>query len=156
MLKKIIVIAPVALLLSGCASPLIPLPQSSPPPFKSASLEIQYSAEGKGNVKMSGIEYEIFTLECPESGEPSGTHPDPISACNHLAENTLLYQKKSPENLACTMIYGGPQEAIISGFINGREVAFSLDRSNGCAISEWESWIPVVPAGEMIAYPSEI
>lgn len=147
MLKKIILAPIIILSLSGCASVAeIVLPSDTPPPFREASLEIKYSETGKGDSNMMEPVYETYTLECNMDGRYGGTHPNPNEACNHLRENTMLYQiKPDIEPQACTMIYGGPQEAVISGFINGREIRFDISRTNGCEITEWDSWVPVIP-----------
>lgn len=147
MYKKITLL-PLALLLSGCVSPSFNAPDFSitPPPLQSAVLEISYSESGSGNIDMEKPSYETYTLECNSDGTARGSHPNPKDACNHLSENRMLYQKTvETEPLICTMIYGGPQLASIEGYINGRNFDISLDRRDGCAISKWDSWVPVIP-----------
>jgi hypothetical protein len=141
-------LAPLVLMLAGCAAPSFNLSEISitPPPLQSAVLEISYSESGTGDVNMQKAIYETYTLECNSDGTALGTHPTPEEACNHLAKNRMLYQNRQVnDQMACTMIYGGPQLAYVEGFINGRDFNISLDRRDGCAISTWDSWIPIIP-----------
>jgi hypothetical protein len=39
----------------------------------------------------------------------------------------------------CTQIYGGPEEAHVTGTLEGRKVDATLTRNNGCAISDYEA-----------------
>lgn len=83
-----------------------------------------------------------WTLSC--DGAPSGTHPQPEEACQHLSaiENPFL---PLPTDLMCTEIYGGPQTAQISGVWNGEPVDLEVSRRNGCEISQWDSLGPLLP-----------
>ena len=40
--------------------------------------------------------------------------------------------------MACTQIYGGPQEADVRGVFRGRPVEAHFDRGNGCEIARWD------------------
>lgn len=143
------------LLLTGCVSANPILPTNKPPAFKSANLEILYSETGSGNVNMTKVEYETFTLVCDSNGAASGSHPTPVEACDHLRNNTMVYQIQGGGPMACAMIYGGPQEVIVKGEINGKAIMFSIDRRDGCAISNWDSWVPVIPQSNLNAFESE-
>lgn len=44
-----------------------------------------------------------------------------------------------PRDTACTMQYGGPQVAGISGTVEGMPVALEFSRANGCEIARWEA-----------------
>jgi len=39
---------------------------------------------------------------------------------------------------ACTLQYGGPEEAHVTGTLEGREVDVTIDRANGCGIAAYE------------------
>ena len=41
--------------------------------------------------------------------------------------------------MACTQIYGGPEEATIKGTIRGNPVDATFSRTDGCEIARWES-----------------
>ena len=40
--------------------------------------------------------------------------------------------------MACTEIYGGPQEADVRGTFRGRRSMPSFNRTNGCEIERWD------------------
>jgi hypothetical protein len=44
-------------------------------------------------------------------------------------------------NQACTMIYGGPGKATITGTLDGAAITATVTRSNGCEISRWERMV---------------
>jgi hypothetical protein len=37
----------------------------------------------------------------------------------------------------CSMIYGGPQQALVAGTLNGQSVRARFKRTNGCEIARW-------------------
>ncbi len=39
----------------------------------------------------------------------------------------------------CTQIYGGPEEAHVTGTVEGRKVDVTLTRNDGCAIHDYEA-----------------
>jgi hypothetical protein len=43
----------------------------------------------------------------------------------------------TPPATVCTQIYGGPQEALITGTFRGRRVWARFSRRNGCEIARW-------------------
>ncbi|MDG4865325.1 hypothetical protein P8605_44995, partial [Streptomyces sp. T-3] len=45
----------------------------------------------------------------------------------------------------CTMQYGGPGTAHVTGSWRGRPVDATFDRSDGCEIGRWNSLVPVLP-----------
>lgn len=89
-----------------------------------------------------GTEPETYTLSC--LGEPSGDHPDPRAACVQL-EGLEEPFAPLPEDQICTEQYGGPQTARILGTWDGEDVDLRLDRTDGCAISQWDSLGPLLP-----------
>jgi hypothetical protein len=50
-----------------------------------------------------------------------------------------------PSNAVCTMVYGGPATAHVTGTWHGREVNARFKRSNGCEIERWNSLVPALP-----------
>lgn len=77
---------------------------------------------------------KIWTLRCP-SGE--GTLPDAADACEQLSKMDDPFAPV-PQNTACTQVYGGPQEADVTGVYRGRPVNAHFDRGNGCEIERWD------------------
>lgn len=87
-----------------------------------------------------------YQLECGPSG---GTHPEPANACARLDELSANgrdpFAPSSPDS-RCTMQYGGPATARITGTWHGRPVDATYKRTDGCEISRWQGLVPVLPA----------
>lgn len=85
-----------------------------------------------------------FELECHPSG---GTHPRAEEACSKLDEGTWGKDTfaPTPADSVCTMQYGGPATAHVTGTWNGRPVDATYNRANGCEISRWDKLVPVLP-----------
>ena len=75
-----------------------------------------------------------WTLECDPAG---GTHPTPERACARLASLPAPF-KPVPKDMMCTQIYGGPEEARVTGTFRGRSVDARFNRVNGCEIARWD------------------
>ncbi len=86
-----------------------------------------------------------FELYCHPGG---GTHPDAGSACAAL-DRGARWGKDTfapvPERSLCTMQYGGPATAHVTGTWAGRPVDARYDRSDGCQIGRWDRLVPVLP-----------
>jgi hypothetical protein len=103
---------------------------------ESTSLEISVTPGGEAPTK-------IWTLRCPEGG----TLPDAAEACSKLESLDDPFAPV-PKDVACTQIYGGPQEADVRGLFSlvlqdvhlfrGRPVEAHFDRGNGCEIARWD------------------
>ncbi|MFE3658591.1 SSI family serine proteinase inhibitor [Streptomyces sp. NPDC059165] len=94
-----------------------------------------------GNPRADGT----FELTCAPAG---GTHPEAPAACDKLAQ--FAKEGKDPftpidERSICTMQYGGPATARITGIWRGRNVDATFQRGNGCEIGRWRSLEPVLP-----------
>ena len=86
-----------------------------------------------------------FELYCHPGG---GTHPDAGSACAALDRGTQWGKDAFapvPEGSLCTMQYGGPATAYVTGTWAGRPVDAKYDRSDGCQIARWDRLVPVLP-----------
>jgi hypothetical protein len=93
---------------------------------ESTSLEISVTPGGEAPTK-------VWTLRCPEGG----TLPDAAEACRKLESLDDPYAPV-PKDVACTQVYGGPQEADVRGLFRGRPVEAHFDRGNGCEIARWD------------------
>ncbi|GAA1359082.1 hypothetical protein GCM10009612_30800 [Streptomyces beijiangensis] len=86
-----------------------------------------------------------FQLVC---GPVGGDHPRAEKACEQLDE---LARGGSdpfapvPRDAICTMQYGGPATARVTGSWQGRSVDAVFGRGNGCEISRWDVMGPVLP-----------
>ena len=78
----------------------------------------------------------------------AGSHPDVGGACRVLDRNTRwgrdTFAPVAP-GTACTMLYGGPATAHVTGSWAGRPVDATYDRSNGCEIGRWDRMVPLLP-----------
>ncbi|MFD4631728.1 SSI family serine proteinase inhibitor [Streptomyces sp. NPDC058284] len=87
-----------------------------------------------------------YVLKCHPTG---GTHPQAAEACERLHEVTRWGKDPFapvPRDAMCTMQYGGPATAHITGTWQGRPVDATYKRSDGCEISRWNNLVPVLPA----------
>ncbi|MFC9957282.1 SSI family serine proteinase inhibitor [Streptomyces nigra] len=84
-------------------------------------------------------------LTCHPAG---GDHPDAARACAALDRGTRwgrdLFAPDAPGGL-CTMQYGGPATAHVTGTWAGRPVDARFDRGDGCAIARWNRFVPLLP-----------
>ncbi|MEV5272058.1 SSI family serine proteinase inhibitor [Streptomyces werraensis] len=86
-----------------------------------------------------------YEVRCRPSG---GMHPDPDGACAAVERRTRWGRDAFapvPEDAVCTMQYGGPATARITGTWAGRRVDAAYDRTNGCAIERWDRLVPLLP-----------
>ncbi|SDK78957.1 SSI family serine proteinase inhibitor [Streptomyces indicus] len=98
--------------------------------------------------------YETYELTCEgdgsgsSSGSGGGSHPQAEEACARL--DAIAQEGRDPfapvpADALCTMQYGGPETARITGTWRGQQVSASFDRSNGCEIGRWNQLVPVLP-----------
>lgn len=70
---------------------------------------------------------EKYVIECG----------DEMMFCEEVLQGESLAE--TPPNTACTMQYGGPEYAKVSGNVAGEaSVAFEFIRTNGCEIARWD------------------
>ncbi len=82
-----------------------------------------------------------FTLVCVD-GVPAAEsqHPDAAAACLAVKNNAaLLSPAPRPTDQACTMQYGGPQEATVTGVVDGQPVEATFTLRDGCEIAAWNA-----------------
>jgi hypothetical protein len=75
----------------------------------------------------------VYTLRCAPAG---GTLPQRASACGKLLRIERPFAP-TPKDVACTQIYGGPQEALVTGRFRGKLVRARFSRKDGCEIGRW-------------------
>ena len=80
-----------------------------------------------------------FDLVCDP---PGGDHPNAGAACEALAEHPEALEPVPPDT-ACAEIYGGPEEAEVSGTVTGRGVEATFERTNACEIDRWDRLAPL-------------
>ncbi|MFD9389727.1 SSI family serine proteinase inhibitor [Streptomyces sp. NPDC060000] len=77
-----------------------------------------------------------------------GSHPDVGGACRAVDRNTRWGTDTfapAPSGGVCTMRYGGPATAHVTGRWAGHPVDATYDRSNGCEIERWDRLVPLLP-----------
>ena len=72
-----------------------------------------------------------WTLRCSPA---AGTLPKPVASCGRLLEMTKPFAPLR-KDLICTDIYGGPQQAIVTGTFKGNRIWVLLAARNGCEIA---------------------
>jgi hypothetical protein len=75
-----------------------------------------------------------WTLRC---NPVAGTLPHPAAACTKLGRIPHPFAPVPP-GTACTDIYGGPQEALVTGKFRGVRIHARFNRRNGCEIGRWD------------------
>jgi hypothetical protein len=83
---------------------------------------------------MEGGGARRWTLECGPAG---GTHPNAAKACARLASVPAPF-RPVPADVVCTQVFGGPEEALVTGTFRGRRVNARFNRTNGCEIARWD------------------
>jgi hypothetical protein len=73
-------------------------------------------------------------LTCNPAG---GSHPNPSAACAVLATERGALDPV-PRDAICTQVFGGPDEADVTGTIDGERVKATFTKRNGCEIDRWE------------------
>ncbi|MFJ4974897.1 SSI family serine proteinase inhibitor [Streptomyces coeruleorubidus] len=97
-------------------------------------------------VRNAGGEVDgTYELYC---GPDGGSHPDPRGACAALERDTRWGKDvfaPAAEGGFCTMQYGGPATAHVTGTWAGRPVDATYDRRDGCGIARWDRLVPLLP-----------
>ncbi|MFE9171946.1 SSI family serine proteinase inhibitor [Streptomyces kebangsaanensis] len=86
-----------------------------------------------------------YELYCHPVG---GSHPHARGACDVLDRNTRWGREvfaPVPDDSLCTMQYGGPATAHVTGTWAGRPVDAYYDRGDGCRIDRWNRLVPLLP-----------
>ena len=76
---------------------------------------------------------------------PGGDHPDTEAACRVLDRDGEWTLPPVPKNKMCTQVYGGPEQATITGSWRGKPVDSKLSLINGCEIARWSALIGLLP-----------
>ena len=122
---------------SGDANPDLPIDQAA---IGSLRIVVRHP-------DLADIEYEVscFGDAFPVTPEVEGV--DGETGCTLLGDPAVLALLVDglPSDQACTEIYGGPDEAFISGEINGQSIDATISRSNGCEIDRWEKLVGLIP-----------
>ncbi|MFF2843700.1 SSI family serine proteinase inhibitor [Paenarthrobacter sp. NPDC057981] len=136
---------------SGTPTPGSPGSSSQSPSSSASSNPTTSSpsaAAGRGDAQLSITLLETpeaspqnFTLVC-SGGVPAAEskHPSPAEACTAIKSNPAMLSPAPPRtDRACTMQYGGPATAKVTGSVDGKEVTAAFNRTDGCQIGMWDA-----------------
>jgi len=56
-----------------------------------------------------------------------------------IAQARSALARVQDEERACTLQYGGPETAHVTGTLEGREVDVTIDRADGCGIAAYDA-----------------
>ncbi|MFG2573647.1 SSI family serine proteinase inhibitor [Streptomyces sp. NPDC048481] len=127
---------------AGAARPLAPPPVRDEDQVSGDHLTVTVRHTG---ARADGPADGTFEVYCHPAG---GSHPDPAGACDVLDRDARWGRDvfaPVPEGEVCTMRYGGPATAHVTGRWAGRPVDAVYDRSNGCEIERWDRLVPLLP-----------
>ena len=115
----------VVIALAGCGSD--EASQAGGPTGELANLTITVDRDGgKGGQQPLKLE-----LQCAK--------PTDSQACGAAAGVSAADLRPTASDVACTELYGGPEEATIKGTIRGEDVDATFSRTNGCEIARWDA-----------------
>jgi hypothetical protein len=103
---------------------------------------------GQGNAELAimvtsaeGGKATNYTLVC-QNGVPAAEsqHPTAAAGCAALKANAaLLSPAPRPTDKVCTQQYGGPEEATVTGSVDGKAVEAKFSLRDGCEIAQWKA-----------------
>jgi hypothetical protein len=102
--------------------------QGAPAATPGSDLQITLWLDGRGKG-----ESRRWSLEC---NPDAGTLPKRGAACDKLASMRAPFAPLR-KDMACTEIYGGPQQALVTGRHRGQRIWVLLGANNGCQIARW-------------------
>jgi hypothetical protein len=129
--RGLICLSILALLVAGCGEPTDDASNAGGSPQQTDSLKLEVRAR-------AGADAQSATLRCGQSPEATGYITDAAAACKVVDASKHVLIHGPPDNIACTEIYGGPQQARITGAIDGQRVDLEVTRENGCEIALWD------------------
>lgn len=135
---------------AAVAITVLPDPAAAPASVAPATAEPAASVEPTG-VRRTLLEIVVLlapaedpvrhVLEClGRTPGPATTLPGGEAACADVAELGAGFFTARPDPARiCTLQYGGPRTARITGAVDGREVDAAFSLTNGCEISRWHA-----------------
>ncbi|MFF7726320.1 SSI family serine proteinase inhibitor [Streptomyces sp. NPDC008001] len=134
-------LAPAVLLAvpSASAAPaaVLPMPPANPEGYDHLTVTVSENGRFDGRGQTAPVSYYLY---CHPAG---GTHPRAREACSQIDGRTTWGKDPFapvPDGQVCTMIYGGPQRAKVTGQWAGRPVRAEFKRTNGCEIERWDKF----------------
>ena len=113
-------------------------------PYPVGSLEVTIT-----HPDAEAVAYTISCLGDTATITPQVDELDEQTACTALNDDSvrsLLFDGPASDRV-CTEIYGGPDEAAITGTLDDQPVDVVITRNDGCGIDDWDSMLAgVLPA----------
>lgn len=101
-----------------------------------ANLVIQYQPTTSGaSIRLS--------VACVGARATAGTHPNRKAICSLLAKKGLKIFAPTPTGMACSMIYGGPETARVTGTVGSTRVKGAFSKTDGCQVARWQAALPL-------------
>lgn len=148
MKTKLVVAATILLFLASCGADTEPIAAGDETTIPPTTSEIL----GAGPYPIATLEFTIthpdtdtvtYTISClGDTATVIGSdNINEQTACSQLAKPAVKSRivDGEPADIACTEIYGGPDEAIIAGTFDGAAVNTTIKRNNGCGIDDWDN-----------------
>lgn len=132
-MRRTLAVTGLAALVVGCGSAASAL-EAEP----ATSLRITYWSEGKSK---GDDKPDAWTLRCDPA---SGSLPNDREACQKLKALKQPFAA-ARKGLMCTQVYGGPDEATITGTFRGERVSARLTLTDGCQIARFKRLAFLVP-----------
>ncbi|AVH57766.1 MULTISPECIES: SSI family serine proteinase inhibitor [Streptomyces] len=139
-----VAVSPTGLATTTYGEPVLSAPAPMPPPGRDEDLGDRLTVTVHD---AEGVTDGSYELRCHPDG---GSHPDVSGACQKLDQSTGWGKDvfaPVPSGSVCTMVYGGPATAHVTGTWAGRPVDAKFDRTNGCEIARWDALVPLLPGG---------
>jgi hypothetical protein len=101
-------------------------------------------------VNSDGTALRSGTLTCGDTASGTSYLADPAAAqaaCDLVRDNAEAVRRlvDGPDtDRICTMQYGGPEVAKVTGTIDGTEIDATINRTDGCAIADWTLLEPLI------------
>lgn len=125
----------VAAVMAACGDPSTnrDTPIGGPYPVADLSIVIEHPDRDT-------IEYRLTCLGDTATVTPEEVDVDEQAACLALANTDVVSRlvEGPPTDQICTEQYGGPDVATITGTIDDQPIDTTVDRTNGCGISDWD------------------
>jgi hypothetical protein len=142
----LVAVGSVGAVVAPSSVPAAAVPSLAPPPVRDEDRPTGAGHHLTVTVRNAyGRADRTYEVDCHPS---RGSHPDADGACAAVDRNTRWGKDAFapvPEGSMCTMQYGGPATAHVTGTWAGRPVDAAFDRGNGCEIARWDRLVPLLP-----------
>jgi hypothetical protein len=100
-------------------------------------------------VPTAGAPAQTATLICGRAQTATGFIVDAAATCELVSEDERARGRLvdgPAADRSCTQIYGGPQQAHVTGTLDGQRIDATVTRADGCGIADWTLLEPLLGA----------